>query len=87
MVVYFTIIEDDKVHFSNEISADALKTDATQQVVTFGNQNGTSGPYSKLAPTGSGYAGAGYWSSVPEPTSGLLLLLGVAGLALRRRRA
>ena len=27
------------------------------------------------------------WQSIPEPTSGLLLLLGVAGLALRRRRA
>jgi len=26
-------------------------------------------------------------TSVPEPTSGLLMLLGVAGLALRRRRA
>lgn len=26
-------------------------------------------------------------SSVPEPTSGLLLLMGLAGLALRRRRA
>ena len=25
--------------------------------------------------------------NVPEPTSGLMLLLGVAGLALRRRRA
>ena len=33
--------------------------------------------------------GDGKWvsSSVPEPTSGLLMLLGVAGLALRRRRA
>ena len=27
------------------------------------------------------------WQAVPEPTSGLLLLLGVAGLALRRKQA
>ena len=27
------------------------------------------------------------WQSVPEPTSGILMLLGMAGLALRRRRA
>ena len=28
-----------------------------------------------------------FTTSVPEPTSGLLMLLGMAGLALRRRRA
>lgn len=34
---------------------------------------------------GSSYVG--YAESAPEPTSGLLLLLGVAGLALKRKRA
>ena len=29
----------------------------------------------------------GEWQAIPEPTSGLLLLLGVAGLALKRKRA
>ena len=30
---------------------------------------------------------ASNWAAVPEPTSGLLLLLGVAGLTLKRKRA
>ena len=31
--------------------------------------------------------GAGKWTAVPEPTSGLLMLLGLAGLALKRKVA
>jgi hypothetical protein len=33
------------------------------------------------------FAAGGTWAAVPEPTSGLLMLVGLAGLALRRRRA
>lgn len=33
------------------------------------------------------FGSAGWYSVAPEPTSGLLMLLGMAGLALRRRRA
>ena len=36
--------------------------------------------------TTAGQAGSN-WQAIPEPTSGLLLLLGVAGLALKRKRA
>ena len=36
---------------------------------------------------GSPTADAGNWTAVPEPTSGLLLLVGGALLALKRRRA
>lgn len=43
--------------------------------------------FSNLASASSGYATVGGWTAVPEPTSGLLMLLGMAGLALRRKSA
>lgn len=43
--------------------------------------------FSNLASASSSYATVGGWTAVPEPTSGLLMLLGMAGLALRRKRA
>ena len=41
----------------------------------------------QFAMTAANFANSGTIAAVPEPTSGLLMLVGLAGLALRRRRA
>ena len=60
-------------------------------VVTATIPGSGNGSFNNLFTTYGGTASSGSlaWStaSVPEPTSGLLLLLGMAGLALKRKRA
>lgn len=55
------------------------------------NTSGTGATVNNLAKyIGGGTSGtaiSGYTTAVPEPTSGLLFLLGIAGLALKRKRA
>ena len=76
---YFVVFNSDgsAVYTSAEKSATVLETGAS--AFSFGTQATGS------ATLGTGTAGS--WTAVPEPTSGLLLLLGMAGLALKRKRA
>ena len=64
----------------NDPKLNFMKEAAQTGVASVKSMNGT---FSST----TGYWAAEGWQSVPEPTSGLLLLIGVAGLALRRRRA
>lgn len=59
-------------------------TAATAASTTYTDASSLTKTYS-LSATAS--ATAANWQSVPEPTSGLLMLLGLAGLALKRKRA
>ena len=59
------------------------------EVKSFDSLSGTETAQVKWGSQSTASQAAGAWTSVnvPEPTSGLLMLLGMAGLALRRRRA
>lgn len=58
-------------------------TTAASASSTYGDSAGTT----KTFAIGSQTTASATWHNVPEPTSGLLMLVGLAGLALRRRRA
>ena len=70
---FYFVIEDNGKQFTSAVkSVQAL--DVGTASITFGNM-------------ASATQNASNWAAVPEPTSGLLMLLGMAGLALKRKRA
>jgi hypothetical protein len=76
------------VIFSN---ADATKADyiaySTVQSATVNAAGANISIVGSFATLTSATGASGGWVAVPEPTSGLLLLLGMAGLAIRRKCA
>lgn len=81
---YFVVFSGDNMYVS--ITADAEYLAVGTSPISFGSVTSSSKAFNDVA---GGYSGAGWYgaAAVPEPTSGLLLLLGMAGLALRRKRA
>jgi hypothetical protein len=71
---FYFVIEDGGKIFTSAKKENILAQATSTITVNFGNMQ-------------TATQAAGNWQAVPEPTSGLLLLLGMAGLALKRKRA
>ena len=69
-----TLTSDSKFFVTQELANKAIPTGNSNLLLGFASQATRS-------------TAEGAWTAVPEPTSGLLMLLGMAGLALKRKRA
>lgn len=86
ITAYFVVFGDQGVYISPTATSeyDGL---AQSHSLGFASITSSSKAFNDL--TTGGYSAPGWYgtSDVPEPTSGLLMLIGLAGLALRRKRA
>ena len=78
-VILYTTTQGDKDYIMGNAAYVTLASAQDKEVSAMATFIGGDGTSATSYATG--------WAAVPEPTSGLLMLLGMAGLALRRRRA
>ena len=78
---YMAVVNGDNV-FISDVKGASGQASATSAVSFSGLKSATQNNFGEAA-----YSTGGWYTAVPEPTSGLLMLVGLAGLALRRRRA
>lgn len=81
---YIAVISDGKIFVSDVLGKEAPDTGYSQ--FSFSVKNASQAAAKEF--TAGTAVSAGWYTAaaVPEPTSGLLMLVGLAGLALRRRR-
>ena len=85
---FFVLPTDDSaINYAWDIVITGTKTVGTDVYTITSDHIIGNADYGKLSELKIGTAVPGQWTVTPEPTSGLLLLLGAAGLALKRKRA